>query len=756
MENRYKLTIDMKNRVISNTKFKQGDTDSSVLEINLVDNSLAVDITGQTIVFNFAKPDGTIVTQDITTGVSILNALDGNFQCILKNNTLAAPGLVNSEITFSDSGKILSTVTFNFNVDKSIGNGSLSTNYISAIETKIIDIQNTFDVNEVTRQNTFDEAETVRITGDTQRTIDVNEIKADYDAAITLSASNAGLEIVAARKGEVDLPTKIGKIDTQLAEIVNIKVLGAKGDGIQDDAPFIREAFSKGGTIVCPKGTYLLDSLAGTETIFQDNEFVLIMNSNTRVIADKGCIFKLGNDLSVKTTATRGAGVILAISQNNISIDNLTIDFNGNNNLVPVGTTRTGFGVLFDKCTHMNVTNCQFIDCFGQNAIVFGGRQTSSVYGSYGKIQNNYIKNGGSSLVNNTNQNDFSAIYCDSRYVEISGNIIQHDNYPFTYCGGIELHNSELNCHHNIIEKSYPAIYIVNSYTDIIEKNMFVENNIINNCLIGISFAGTGDFNTIKINNNSIKITQFLSPPLSPIGPLGISQPRADNGIFDYTLIVNDLQIINNSIQDTFTTNPIAEKSTGIKLSAINKGIIKNNTISHLSSVAIQLLGCPSGLNNLEISDNQIIDFGLNTGLYGHIAIGLGFDGSSTLPVKSAYDVNGLIIKRNEIIVTGDSTGYSGFVIDWNDDSIISNIVINDNHLFNIPTIKWGTKSVLVDILPDMLFSTNGYITDTNGFTRQWIKTNYNAGINVAQIYNFPIPFKTTEEDKLKKQLKKW
>lgn len=232
MENRYKIIIDMKNRVISNTKFKQGDTDSSVLEINLVDNSLAVDITGQTIVFNFAKSDGTIVTQDITTGVSILNALTGNFQCILKNNTLAAPGIVNCEITFSDFGEILSTATFNFNVEKSIGNGPLSTNYISAVDNQIVGWQTEFNV-----------------------------IKAAYAADIDLSSANANLELIASRMGEVDLPTKMGKVTSQLAEkankqTVDIRDFGGVDDGVTDTLlPFqnAKIVCGVGGTVIFPR-----------------------------------------------------------------------------------------------------------------------------------------------------------------------------------------------------------------------------------------------------------------------------------------------------------------------------------------------------------------------------------------------------------------------------------------------------------------------------------------------------------------------
>lgn len=142
MENRYKLVYDLKQSIITNIKFKQGDTNSSVLEINLVDNSLAKDITGQAITFNFSKGDGTVVTQDITTGVSIINPTNGNFQCILLNQTLAFPGVVKCEMVFSLSGVILSTATFNFTVDSSIGSGPVSANYNTAIEQSIANMNN--------------------------------------------------------------------------------------------------------------------------------------------------------------------------------------------------------------------------------------------------------------------------------------------------------------------------------------------------------------------------------------------------------------------------------------------------------------------------------------------------------------------------------------------------------------------------------------------------------------------------------------
>ena len=175
MENRYKFTLDLKNRVLRNIKYKQGDTDSSVLEINLVDNGLAVDITDQTIQFNFLKSDGTTVIQDASTGVSIIDSVTGNFQCILKNNTLAAPGIVLCEIEFSNAGKILSTTKFNFTVESSIGSGTLSTNYIGAIETQLAIMgtatasANTAATNANTAKDNANTAEALRVTAEGNR-----------------------------------------------------------------------------------------------------------------------------------------------------------------------------------------------------------------------------------------------------------------------------------------------------------------------------------------------------------------------------------------------------------------------------------------------------------------------------------------------------------------------------------------------------------------------------------------------------------
>jgi hypothetical protein len=135
MENRYVINYDIKNKTVLNCSFKQGDNNSCVLEFNLTDDGEPIDLTGETISFNFLKPDQTIVIQDITTGVTVLYATEGKVQVILTSQTLAASGVVNCEIVRTLADELLTTYTFNFTVQQSIGDtGILSTNYISVVD----------------------------------------------------------------------------------------------------------------------------------------------------------------------------------------------------------------------------------------------------------------------------------------------------------------------------------------------------------------------------------------------------------------------------------------------------------------------------------------------------------------------------------------------------------------------------------------------------------------------------------------------
>lgn len=142
MENRYKIQYDIKLKNVTNITFKQGDIDSSVLDITLLDNGQPVDLTGENIEFRFLKSDNTIVFQDVSAGVTVLDAENGNVECVLKSNTIAAVGDVTCEIHRVKDGKTLTMQSFIFTVEESIsGEGILSENYISTIDGMLISMQ---------------------------------------------------------------------------------------------------------------------------------------------------------------------------------------------------------------------------------------------------------------------------------------------------------------------------------------------------------------------------------------------------------------------------------------------------------------------------------------------------------------------------------------------------------------------------------------------------------------------------------------
>ena len=156
-----------------NINFIQNNIDSGVIEFSITNGGQVVNITDQIITIAFLKPDNTLVIQDPTSGVTILDGANGKVQCILKSNTLAAVGIVKAEISFSEGDKKLSTATFNFTVSASIDNGEaiISTNELPKLDAKIAET-------EVARQLAITAANSV------------NESIADAQEAIT-SANNA-------------------------------------------------------------------------------------------------------------------------------------------------------------------------------------------------------------------------------------------------------------------------------------------------------------------------------------------------------------------------------------------------------------------------------------------------------------------------------------------------------------------------------------------------------------------------------------
>ena len=299
MENRFLLTLDFKLKTTRSISFVQNNVGTSVLEISVVDGGQVtdpatglltggnvIDITGQTISLAFLKPDNTLVIQDETTGVAILDALVGKLECILLSNTLAATGVIKAEVSFSKDGNKLSTTQFNFTVSKSLDNGSgvLSSNQIPIIEAQIEEWQTEFDAGEVIRADMFTASEGERVA-------EFEVIKAQYAASI---ADQTSLEVVAARSGEVDLPTKITKMDTTVNQLQANLAINLKNPPIP---------------LVGAKFDYDRDTGVGTDdTSAVQNILDFAFNNNIFSITAPNGFAKTTLPIILKTNTTSGAG----------------------------------------------------------------------------------------------------------------------------------------------------------------------------------------------------------------------------------------------------------------------------------------------------------------------------------------------------------------------------------------------------------------------------------------------------------------
>ena len=168
-----------------------------------------------------------------------------------------------------------------------------------------------------------------------------------------------------------DLETTKAEFSSQIKDIaINIKALGAKGDGVTDDTSVIQEALNMGGNIFIPDGTYIV------------TEELTITNSNTK-------IFGYGVNKSILKYEGRGTeGFFLNIKGldadnyiENVSITAITIDCTdqwykgGNSDETPKDTSPSpryigmvGINIKYGK--HIIVEDVFLNDVYGDGIVI--------------------------------------------------------------------------------------------------------------------------------------------------------------------------------------------------------------------------------------------------------------------------------------------------------------------------------------------------------------------------------------------------
>jgi len=137
----FDILLDIKrNRKVEEFEVVQGDYESNILNIAIVEDFEPYNLTGLNVEIAFAKPDGTTVLQDEQNGVTIIT--EGKIRCILNTNTIAASGKVFAEVRILQDLWLLTTARFDFFVRRAIVNDETieSTNEFPILNRKIQEV----------------------------------------------------------------------------------------------------------------------------------------------------------------------------------------------------------------------------------------------------------------------------------------------------------------------------------------------------------------------------------------------------------------------------------------------------------------------------------------------------------------------------------------------------------------------------------------------------------------------------------------
>lgn len=117
----FDVNLDLMNseyQLIDGIEVVSGDTEANVFNINLLKDYQPVNVTGNTAVIVFLKPDNTTVYQNLT----LVDAAAGKFTCTLSSQTIVIPGKVRAEVILYEGTKRLTSTRFEFIVRKSLLN----------------------------------------------------------------------------------------------------------------------------------------------------------------------------------------------------------------------------------------------------------------------------------------------------------------------------------------------------------------------------------------------------------------------------------------------------------------------------------------------------------------------------------------------------------------------------------------------------------------------------------------------------------
>lgn len=519
--------------------------------------------------------------------------------------------------------------------------------------TQVVDLANLL-------QQKFDNLE-----GVTQSfTDDINSMVAQMEADKNAVIANVTVdsEVILARGGENTLGERLDKehseVTAQLAQMgLNVKSLGAVGDGVNDDTPFIQEAIDilsdlGGGTVFIPQGTFLLSSY-GSDGIH------LYAKSNVNIVGTgKNSVLKLPNNRNDSGPDPKVLRNTESAGLNDVIYKDFVVDMNGENNISANITSKANvvIGSLYGN--NIEINNVTVKDNAGRQTFSFGNNERPHSIGEI-TIKNCHFINFGNGVAGNTLQTDHSCIYAQAEKATIVNNTFINPpifTNSFRPTGtAIENHSSNSVIYGNYGTNLKNAFNIVATWADQTNSQYFSNSfdNIVRAAEVWVfedSILGE-----VHIYDNVFK-TQFPETPLD--------------------LFKNISGTIESFYFERNKIEYVGVKGSGFGAGGIHarnfgKLVIKDNELLKLPSQGINIINTSSS-SVLEIERNTIIDSSNTTGTATNIKNAISIVSSSAKEVT---------IRENKI-KNIEGNMLKGIFIDKS----IDNLFIENNTIENIGT----------------------------------------------------------------------
>lgn len=220
------IKLDLNRRLYDKIIAKQGDTKSRFLLFQLLDGSIPFYLTNRSVRAYMVKPDGKEIFNDLI----INNYSLGYCTLELTNQVLAVPGTVKIELMVTEEDRKLTSSVFELEVIKSINSEKsiVSTNEFTALLNGLSSLS-------------------------------------EYD--------NYKNEIAAARDGEVNLLTKVKKIDEQLEHITQQKLDKNVILSMSNMGQDVKEAMTGGSVAVVGKDSILTENIVDKQVTINKTSF---------------------------------------------------------------------------------------------------------------------------------------------------------------------------------------------------------------------------------------------------------------------------------------------------------------------------------------------------------------------------------------------------------------------------------------------------------------------------------------------------